>query len=65
MHTIHLHSGTPMGRAALLLALALASAQHAAALYSRGSDVAQLGEKELSKLLAADGVAAVEFYAPW
>ncbi|VAI33009.1 unnamed protein product [Triticum turgidum subsp. durum] len=50
--------------AALLLLLA-AAASPAAALYSAGSPVLQLNPNNFKKVLNANGVVLVEFFAPW
>ncbi|KAM0855528.1 hypothetical protein ACQ4PT_049714 [Festuca glaucescens] len=53
----------PAFLAALLLVAAVASP--AAALYSAGSPVLQLNPNNFKKVLNANGVVLVEFYAPW
>uniref|UniRef100_A0A453KYT0 protein disulfide-isomerase n=1 Tax=Aegilops tauschii subsp. strangulata TaxID=200361 RepID=A0A453KYT0_AEGTS len=50
--------------AAVLLLLA-AAASPAAALYSAGSPVLQLNPNNFKKVLNANGVVLVEFFAPW
>uniref|UniRef100_A0ACD5XWG4 Uncharacterized protein n=1 Tax=Avena sativa TaxID=4498 RepID=A0ACD5XWG4_AVESA len=55
----------PAFLAALLLVAAAASASPAAALYSAGSPVLQLTPNNFKKVLNANGVVLVEFYAPW
>ncbi len=57
--------GCKQMRAQFSVLFALAALSGAAALYSASDDVVQLGESNFRKTIKGDGVAIVEFYAPW